>query len=46
MTKDAHGLEIGRELLHTDTYKAIEPVTYFGVIPRETPVPPEYTTFD
>ena len=46
VTKDARGLEVGRELLYTDTYKAIEPVTYVGVIPRETPLPPGYTPVD
>ena len=42
VTKDARGLEVSREKLYTDTYKAIEPVTYVGVIPRETPVPQGY----
>ena len=46
VTKDARGLEIGRELLYSDTYKAIEPVTYVGVIPRETPVPLNYVPVD
>ena len=47
VTKDARGLEVSREKLYTDTYKAVEPVTYVGVIPRETPVPDGYeTTFD
>lgn len=47
VTKDAHGLEIAREKLYTDTYKAVEPVTYVGVVPRETPVPDGYIqTFD
>jgi len=43
VTKDVNGLEIGREKLYTDTYKAVEPVTYVGVIPRETPLPPGYS---
>ena len=42
VTKDSKGLEVAREKLYTDTYKAIEPVTYVGVIPRETPVPPGF----
>ena len=47
VTKDAHGLEVAREKLYTDTYKPVEPVTYVGVIPKETPVPPGYVqTFD
>ena len=47
VTKDARGLEVSREKLYTDTYKAVEPVTYVGVIPRETPVPDGYVqTFD
>lgn len=42
VTKDSSGLEVSREKLYTDTYKASEPVTYVGVIPRETPVPDNY----
>ena len=42
VTKDARGLEVSREKLYTDTYKPVEPVTYTGVIPRETPVPDDY----
>ena len=42
VTKDSKGLEVSREKLYTDTYKAIEPVTYVGVIPRATPVPEGY----
>ena len=29
----------GGEKKYTDTYKAVAPVTYVGVTPRETPVP-------
>ena len=39
MTLDANGLEVDRTLSHTDTYKAVTPVYYVGVTPRETPVP-------
>jgi len=39
VTMDSKGLEIGREKVYTDTYKAVAPVTYVGVTPRETPVP-------
>ena len=46
ITRDARGLEVLREKLYTDTYKAIEPVTYVGVIPRETPVPQDYLMND
>ncbi len=42
VTRDAQGLEVAREKLYTDTYKPVEPVTYVGVIPRETPVPADY----
>lgn len=42
VAKDASGLEVSREKLYTDTYKASEPVTYVGVIPRETPVPDSF----
>ena len=39
VTMDANGLEVSREKKYTDTYKAVAPVTYVGVTPRETPVP-------
>ena len=39
VTLDANGLEVSREKKYTDTYKAVAPVTYVGVTPRETPVP-------
>ena len=39
VTMDAKGLEVSREKKYTDTYKAVAPVTYVGVTPRETPVP-------
>lgn len=39
VTLDAKGLEVAREKMYTDTYKAAAPVTYVGVTPRETPVP-------
>ena len=39
VTMDSKGLEIGREKVYTDTYKAVAPVTYVGVTPRQTPVP-------
>ena len=39
MTLDANGLEVARKLNHTDTYKAVAPVVYVGVTPRETPEP-------
>ena len=39
VTLDANGLEVDRTLSHTDTYKAVTPVYYVGVTPRETPVP-------
>lgn len=45
VTKDSKGLEVSREKLYTDTYKAIEPVTYVGVVPRATPVPEGYVEF-
>ena len=46
VTIDAKGLEVSREKKYTDTYKALTPKIYVGVTPRETPVPPEYVTFD
>ena len=39
VTMDANGLEVSREKKYTDTYKAVAPVTYVGITPRETPVP-------
>ena len=39
VTLDSKGLEVAREKVYTDTYKAVAPVTYVGVTPRETPVP-------
>ena len=39
VTMDKNGLEVARELDHTDTYKTITPVIYVGVTPRETPNP-------
>ena len=40
VTMDSKGLEVAREKVYTDTYKAVAPVTYVGVTPRETPAPP------
>ncbi|MBP3657241.1 MAG: VanW family protein [Clostridia bacterium] len=42
VTMDAKGLELSRTLNHTDTYKAVTPVYYVGVTPRETPMPETY----
>ena len=42
VTMDAKGLEVSRALDHTDEYKAITPVYYVGVTPRETPAPEMY----
>ncbi len=39
VTMDSNGLEVNRKKVYTDTYKAAAPVTYVGVMPRETPVP-------
>lgn len=39
VTMDRSGLEVAREKVYTDTYKAVTPVTYVGVMPRQTPVP-------
>ena len=39
VTMDSNGLEVSRKKVYTDTYKAAAPVTYVGVMPRETPVP-------
>ena len=39
VTMDKGGLEVAREKMYTDTYKAVAPVTYVGIMPRETPVP-------
>ena len=39
VTMDRSGLEVARDKVYTDTYKAVAPVTYVGVMPRQTPVP-------
>jgi hypothetical protein len=39
VTLDRNGNEIARDKAYTDTYKAVAPVTYVGVMPRPTPVP-------
>ena len=39
VTLDKNNVEVAREKMYTDTYKAVAPVTYVGVTPRETPVP-------
>ena len=36
VTMNAKGLEVSRELAYTDTYKAVAPVFYRGIVPRET----------
>ena len=39
VTLDRNGNEIARDKAYTDTYKAVAPVTYVGVMPRPTPIP-------
>ena len=39
VTLDRSGNEVSREKAYTDTYKAVAPVTYVGVMPRPTPEP-------
>ena len=46
VTMDAKGLVVSREKKYTDTYKPLAPKIYVGVMPRETPVPPEYGLID
>ena len=41
VTLDRNGNEVARDKVYTDTYKAVAPVTYVGVMPRPTPVPTE-----
>ena len=36
VTTNSSGLEVSRELQYTDTYKAVAPVYYVGVMQRET----------
>ena len=36
VTTNASGLEVSRELAYTDTYKAVAPQYYVGVMERET----------
>ena len=42
VTMDKSGNEVARDKVYTDTYKAVAPVTYVGVVPRPTPIP-EFT---